>query len=147
MDNPRPTNGVPDRDVLVEMVKLQLDAESKNQDVRRDTFLCLAISLPSQQRTRVKEALRPFLARAQITGSGRDPGEDHGLDAGPLASLLGNLTLDDHVIAIELEKRIGIVSTLLVLGCKSCSLLLNLCLLLPKLPAASRPSYLFSTCF
>lgn len=141
MDYPRPANGVIDRDVLIQLIKIQVEEkmirmdlgdESKKQDFQRNVFLCLAVTLPPRQRTRVKEALGPFLAKAQIIGSGRDPGDDHGglVRDGADPQLLDTLLLHDNcddfvVVAAEVERRIGIISTLLVLGCKFCNIFLS----------------------
>ncbi|POS75008.1 hypothetical protein DHEL01_v206604 [Diaporthe helianthi] len=71
-----PTNGTPGRDVLIEMIKAQMnsnDSMTRDQDARRDAFLCLAVTIPPRQRARIKATMGPLLARARIKGSGRGP--------------------------------------------------------------------------
>lgn len=108
--DPYPTNGAPSRDVLLDMIKAQLDDEARDQDFRRDVFLCLAVTTPQRQRVRAKDALESLLARVRNRNRGccrdLDPGED----------LQG--MRDDQNIAAELERSIGVVSTLLVMGCE-----------------------------
>lgn len=107
--DPSLSNTTPNRNILIELIKAQLDDESQDQDFRRDVFLCLAVTIPPRQRIRVRGALESLLARARIRSSCRDldPGEDpqdlHG----------------DFNIAAELARNIGVVSTLLVMGCES----------------------------
>lgn len=105
------------RSVLVDMVKAQLDdddvdEESRDdEDFRRDVFLCLAVTIPTRQRRRLKCALELLLARARIRCScrdselGEDPHDLHGHH-------------DDFDLAIQLERSIGVISTLLVMGCE-----------------------------
>lgn len=104
------------RNVLIDMVKAQLDDDddddSRNdEDFRRDVFLCLAVTIPARQRRRVKSALGLLLARARIRGScrdselGEDPHDLHGHQ-------------NDFDLAAQLERTIGVISTLLVMGCK-----------------------------
>lgn len=121
-----PTNGTPGRDVLIEMIKTQMEEThvARDQDARRDEFLCLAVTIPPRQRARIKAAMGPLLARARIKGSGRD------LDAAP------DCAPDQHEhhrqrshdpqadrngsacdVAAEIEARLGLMSTLCVLGC------------------------------
>lgn len=111
--DPFSTHDTPDRNILLEIVKTQLDDESRDQDYRRDVFLCLAVTTPPRQRIRVRGALESLLARARIRSSCRDldPGDD------PL-DLHG-----DFNIAAELARSIGVVSTLLVMGCESTAVL------------------------
>ncbi|KAJ4413582.1 hypothetical protein N0V82_008443 [Gnomoniopsis sp. IMI 355080] len=97
------------QDVLIDMVKAQLDEDSRDDDFRRDVFLCLAVTIPARQRARVKGAVRSLLARARIRGScrdsglGEDPQDLHGYH-------------NDFDLAAQLERSIGVVSTLLVMG-------------------------------
>lgn len=106
------------RNVLIDMVKAQLDDDdddddSRNaEDFRRDVFLCLAVTIPARQRRRVKSALELLLARARIRGScrdselGEDPHDLHGHHR------------NDFDLAAQLERSIGVISTLLVMGCE-----------------------------
>lgn len=96
-----PTNGAPGRDALIAMIKAQLEEDDRNQDERRDAFLCLAVTIPRRQRARAKNAMGPLLTKARIKGSGRDSPLNDGLD-----------------LAAELEARTSVLSTLLVLGCE-----------------------------
>lgn len=110
--DPFSTSGTLGRDALIDLVKGQLDNESRDEDFRRDVFLCLAVTIPSKQQATVKNALGSLLARARISGSSRDfaSGDDpHDLDVRP--------GLDDDGVPAELERRIGVISTVLVLGC------------------------------
>lgn len=103
-------------DDLIDLVKAQLDEESRDDDFRRDAFLCLAVTIPGRQRARVKGVLESLLARARIRGSCRDSGlrEDpqdlHGYH-------------NEFDLAAQLERSIGVVSTLLVMGCESTAVL------------------------
>lgn len=104
------------RNVLIDMVKAQLDYENddsrNDEDFRRDVFLCLAVTIPARQRRRVKSALELLLARARIRGSCRDSelGEDP-------HNLHGHHR-NDSDLAAQLERSIGVISTLLVMGCE-----------------------------
>ncbi|KAJ4392091.1 hypothetical protein N0V93_005713 [Gnomoniopsis smithogilvyi] len=97
------------QDFLIEMIKAQLDEESRDEDFRRDVFLCLAVTIPARQRARMKGAVESLLARARIRGSCRDSGL--GEDPQDLHAHHNDLDL-----AAQLERSIGVVSTLLVLG-------------------------------
>ena len=120
-----PTNGTPGRDVLIDMIKKQMDSEdmSRDQDARRDAFLCLAVTIPPRQRARIKATMGPLLARARIKGSGRGPNaapdcapdqhDRHEKGQGPRPDRNGN----DCDVAAEIEARLGLMSTLCVLGC------------------------------
>lgn len=111
MDPFSSSNNTLGRDVLIELIKAQLDDESRDHDFRRDVLLCLAVTIPARQRARVKSALQSLLARARIKGScrgsglGEDPQDLHGQH-------------DDFDLAAELERSIGIISILLVMGCE-----------------------------
>ncbi|KAG8161779.1 hypothetical protein KVR01_008766 [Diaporthe batatas] len=133
-----PTNGTPGRDALIQMIKAQMDSDdfmTRDQDARRDAFLCLAVTLPPRQRARIKATMGPLLARARIKGSGRGPPPEAASDrtsddqqgqrgqqgqqdqpdkksAGPLPDQNGN----DCDVAAEIETRLGLMSTLCVLG-------------------------------
>ncbi|KAF3770326.1 hypothetical protein M406DRAFT_349152 [Cryphonectria parasitica EP155] len=109
--DPHSTRGTPSRDVLLGMIKTQLDAESRDEAFRRDIFLCLAVTLPPRQRSRIKQAFGSVLARARVSGSGRDPGR-----GGDPSDLHDRFDDDDNEVSAELETRLGVVSTLLVLG-------------------------------
>lgn len=123
-----PTNGTPGRDVLIEMIKTQMDNDHivRDQDSRRDAFLCLAVTIPPRQRARIKAAMGPLLARARIKGSGRDPNaapdrapdrhdHHHQQEAhDPQPDRNGNAC----DVAAEVEARLGLMSTLCVLGCQ-----------------------------
>lgn len=121
-----PTNGTPSRDVLIEMIKTQMDDDHmvRDQDARRDAFLCLAVTIPPRQRARIKAAMGPLLARARIKGSGRDPAaapdcvpdqhDHHQQGHDPQPDRNGN----DCDVAAEVEARLGLMSTLCVLGCQ-----------------------------
>lgn len=123
-----PTNGTPGRDVLIEMIKTQMDNDHmvREQDSRRDAFLCLAVTIPPRQRARIKAAMGPLLARARIKGSGRDPNaapdrapdrhdHHHQQEAhDPQPDRNGNAC----DVAAEVEARLGLMSTLCVLGCQ-----------------------------
>ncbi|CAN8096717.1 unnamed protein product [Discula destructiva] len=104
--DPFSTNGTPRRDALLERIKAQLDDESRDQEFRRDVFLCLAVTIPQKQRARVKGELETLLARARIKYSCRDP---------DLGEALQDLH-DDFNVAVELERSIGVISALLVMG-------------------------------
>lgn len=129
-----PTNGTPGRDVLIEMIKTQMDKDHmvRDQDARRDAFLCLAVTLPPRQRARIKAAMGPLLARARIKGSGRDPAaapdcapnqhDQHQQGHDPQLHRNGN----DCDVAAEVEARLGLMSTLCVLGCQYISSFLSL---------------------
>lgn len=110
--DPSSSNDTLGRDVLIDMVKAQLDDESRDQDARRDVFLCLAVTIPARQRARVKGALESLLARARSRGSCRDSG----LGEDP-QDLDGHH--NDFDLAAQLERSIGIISTLLIMGCES----------------------------
>lgn len=108
---------MPSRDVLIEMIKTQLDADSRDQDFIRDVFLSLAVTVPPKSRARIRDALGPLLARARLRGSSR----------GSISPLHNDLQKkyhsddddddDDGVdLSLELENKIGVMSTLLVLG-------------------------------
>lgn len=109
-----PTNCMPGHDVLVEMIKAQLDDDSRGQDFRRDVFLCLAVTIPPRQRARVKDAFASLLARARILGTGKDAP----FASAALADDLQHNYRDDVAVPAELNRRVGVVSTLLVLGCQ-----------------------------
>lgn len=108
------------------MIKTEMDKEHMvlDQDARRDAFLCLAVTLPPRQRARIKAAMGPLLARARIKGSGRDPAagpdytpdqhEQHQQGHDPQPHRNGK----DCDIAAEIEARLGLMSTLCVLGCQ-----------------------------
>lgn len=109
--DPFSANGTPSRDVLLEVVKAQLDDDSRDQDFRRDVFLCMAVTIPQKQRARVKDALESLLVRARLTSSCMDLGEDsQGLQ-------------NDLDLAAELERSIGVIATLLVMGCEYISVI------------------------
>lgn len=109
------------RSVLVDMIKAQLDddddddendeSRDTSEDFRRDVFLCLAVTIPARQRRRLKGALELLLARARIRCScrdselGEDPHDLHGHH-------------NDFDLAMQLERSIGVISTLLVMGCE-----------------------------
>lgn len=109
---PSLSNSTRSRDVLIDMIKTQLDDDSRDQDSRRDAFLCLAVTIPERQRARIKGALESLLTEACIRGSCRDsePNED------PQDLQVHH---NDFELAAQLERTIGVVSTLLVMGCKS----------------------------
>lgn len=108
------------------MIKTQMDDDHmvRDQDARRDAFLCLAVTIPPRQRTRIKAAMGPLLARARIKGSGRDPAaapdcapnqhDHHQQGHDPQPDRNGN----DCDVAAEVEARLGLMSTLCVLGCQ-----------------------------
>ncbi|KUI65512.1 hypothetical protein VM1G_00329 [Cytospora mali] len=103
-----PTTGAPSRDALIGMIKTQLEEDERTQDARRDAFLCLAVTVPRPQRARAKAAMGPLLMRARIRGSGRDsPPEDADEH---------HRHNDDLSLAAEVEAKIGVLTTLLVLG-------------------------------
>lgn len=118
------------------MIKTQMDDDHmvRDQDARRDAFLCLAVTIPPRQRARIKAAMGPLLARARIKGSGRDPAaapdcapdqhdhHQHGRDPQPDRN--GN----DCDVAAEVEARLGLMSTLCVLGCQYISSILSISL-------------------
>lgn len=108
--DPFPTNGTPSRDDLIELIKAQLDDDARDRDLSRDVFLCLAVTIPPRQRARIRDAVRPLLATARLRGAGRDSAStpDEDLHADP----------NDPDIAAELEAGIGVLSTLVVLGCQ-----------------------------
>jgi hypothetical protein len=126
-----PANGTPGRDVLIEMIKAQMDSDnnmSQDQDAKRDAFLCLAVTIPPRQRARIKATMGPLLARARIKGSGRDPpppgtAPDYapGQSPAPPPDRIGSD--NDNDIAAEIEARVGLMSSLCVLGCQSISYL------------------------
>lgn len=99
---------------------------TRDQDARRDAFLCLAVTIPPRQRARIKATMGPLLARARIKGSGRGPQEaapdcrpdqqDQQDQSGgaPRPDQNGN----DCDVAAEIEARLGLMSTLCVLGCQ-----------------------------
>lgn len=111
--DPFSTSGTLGRDALINLVKDQLDNESRDEDFRRDVFLCLAVTIPPKQQATVKNALGSLLARARISGSSRDfaSGDD------PHDLHLVRPGLDDDGVPAELERRMGVISTVLVLGC------------------------------
>ena len=117
-----PTNGAPGRDALIDMIKAQLVEEHSDQDARRDAFLCLAVTIPRRQRARAKAAMGPLLTRARIKGSGRD------LSSEDAAEHHRNHN-DELDVAAEVEVRIGVLSTLLALGCEFVHSIMILCLL------------------
>lgn len=111
-----PTNGTLSRDVLIDMIKSQLADEFQDEDTRQDIFLCLAVSIPATQQVVLRKALVPLLARAQTRGFSRDvsPEDDpHVLLSNDLQTHINNLD-----ISTQLERRIGIASTLIVMGCQ-----------------------------
>lgn len=125
-----PANGTPGRDVLIEMIKTQMDEDhmAPDQDARRDAFLCLAVTIPPRQRARIRAAMGPLLARARIKGSGKDlaAAPDHTPDhhqqgRGPQPDRNGN----ECDVAAEVEARLGLMSTLCVLGCQYISSFLS----------------------
>lgn len=108
------------------MIKTQMQEYhmARDQDARRDAFLSLAVTIPPRQRARIKAAMGPLLARARIKGSGRDPDaapdcapdqHDHHRQQGHDAQADRNGTSCD--MAAEIEARLGLMSTLCVLGC------------------------------
>ncbi|KAK2605436.1 hypothetical protein N8I77_008273 [Diaporthe amygdali] len=120
-----PTNGTPGRDVLIKMIKTQMDNDHRTQDhdARRDAFLCLAVTIPPRQRARVKAAMGPLLARARIKGSGRDhhaspdcTAAQHGHHQQGGHDHIDDCNGDDFDVAAEVEARLGLISTLCVLG-------------------------------
>lgn len=116
------------------MIKTQMDKDHmvREQDARRDAFLCLAVTLPPRQRARIKATMGPLLARARIKGSGRDPPaapdcapdqhDQHQQGRDPQLHRNGN----DCDVAAEVEARLGLMSTLCVLGCQYISSILSL---------------------
>lgn len=107
------------------MIKTQMDKDhmARDQDARRDAFLCLAVTIPPRQRARIKATMGPLLARARIKGSGRGPAappdcapnqHDHQQGHDPQPERNGN----DCDVAAEVEARLGLMSTLCVLGCQ-----------------------------
>lgn len=150
-----PTNGTPGRDVLIDMIKTQMEADddtNRDEDARRDAFLCLAVTIPPRQRARIKATMGPLLARARIKGSGRGPPDaapdcapnqhdQHDESRGPRPDRNG----DNCDVAAEIEARIGLMSTLLVLGCQL-HLLLSLVSRLPFRALALHSSCLTSSC-
>lgn len=115
--DPRPlTNGMPDRDVVIEMIKAQLDGESRDQDFRRDVFLSLAVTIPPRPRARVRDTFGPLLARARLRGSGRDSTSSPPSNSNNTGDNDGDGG-DGVDLSVELERTVGVISTLLVLGC------------------------------
>lgn len=124
-----PTNGTPGRDVLIDMIKTQMDADdemNRDEDARRDAFLCLAVTIPPRQRARIKATMGPLLAKARIKGSGRGP-PNTAPDCAPnqhdqpdqgRGSRPPDRNGDDCDVAAEIEARLGLMSTLCVLGCQ-----------------------------
>lgn len=106
-----PTNGAPGRDALIRMIKAQLEEDGIDQDARRDAFLCLAVTIPRRQRARARAAMGPLLTGARIKGSDRDSTPEDAAERHPYH-------MDDLGVAAEVEARVGVLSTLLVLGCK-----------------------------
>lgn len=109
------------------MIKTQMDDDHRTQDhdARRDAFLCLAVTIPPRQRARVKAAMGPVLARARIKGSGRDPhaspdctAVQHGHHQQGGHDHIDDCNGDDFDVAAEVEARLGLISTLCVLGCQ-----------------------------
>lgn len=113
-----PTQGAPGRDALIGMIRAQLEEDGSDQDARRDAFLCLAVTVPRRQRARARAAMGPLLTRARIKGSDRDsaPEDADHHHRGHLHH--HNNNGDMGGLAAELEARIGVLSTLLVLGCE-----------------------------
>lgn len=130
-----PTNGTPSRDVLVDMIKSQLGNEPRDEDARRDIFLCLAVSIPAAQQVVCRNALGSLLARARMRSLRRDVTSED--DPHILLSNDLQTHIEDLNLPTQLERRVGVASTLLVLGCQSLFKILfhPLCMiLLPSLP-------------
>ncbi|KAK7737797.1 hypothetical protein SLS53_006417 [Cytospora paraplurivora] len=104
-----PTNSAPGRDALIRMIKAQLEEDGIEQDARRDAFLCLAVTIPRRQRARARAAMGPLLTRARIKGSDRDSPPEDAAERHPYH-------IDDLGVAAEVEARVGVLSTLIVLG-------------------------------
>lgn len=128
------------RHSLIDMIKAQLDDDDdddgsrKDEDFRRDIFLCLAVTIPTRQRRRVKRTLELLLARARIKGSCRDSelGEDpHNLHGHHRS---------DFEFAAQLERCIGVISTLLVMGCEFFLVFFSTIFTMHSI---SQPSFLF----
>lgn len=121
--DPFPTNThMPGRDVLIEMIKAQLDQDASDEDLRRDVFLSLAVTIPPRPRARIRGGLGPLLARARLCGTGSRRGSASVCPAPVQIGGLQTRLHDDHDndetdVAVELERTIGVISTLLVLGC------------------------------
>lgn len=102
------------------------DIMTRDQDARRDAFLCLAVTIPPRQRARIRATMGPLLARARIKGSARGPpeaapdcrpdqqGQQDQSGGAPRPDQNGN----DCDLAAEIEARLGLISTLCVLGCQ-----------------------------
>lgn len=116
------------------MIKSQLGNELRDEDTRRDTFLCLAVSIPATHQVALRDALGPLLARARIKSSDRDVTPEDS----PHVLLSDDLQThtEDLDVPTQLEREIGVASTLLVLGCQCLfnSLLDPLYLFLSHLP-------------
>lgn len=125
-----PTNGAPGRDALIGMIKAQLEEDGRDQDARRDAFLCLAVTVPRRQRARARAAMGPLLTRARFRGSDRDSAPEdadehhhrqhhhhhHHHHNNNNNNNINNNKGDLGSLAAKLEARIGVLSTLLVLG-------------------------------
>lgn len=134
MDSLPSTDGMPSGQVLIDMIKKQLVLDARDQDARRDAFLSLAVSIPPRPRARIRDALGPLLARARRIGSRRDsvwsslPDDTRTNTITKSPHREGSSVIeDDHVstgaddassLARELERNVGVLATLLVLGCK-----------------------------
>lgn len=112
-----PTHGTPSPDVLVDMIKYQLGMELRDEDARRDIFLCLAVSMPAARQVVYRNALGPLLARARMRSLRRDLSSED--DPHVLLSNDLQTHMEDLSLPLQLERRIGVASTLLVLGCQS----------------------------
>lgn len=138
------------------MIKTQMDADedinNRDEDARRDAFLCLAVTIPPRQRARIKATMGPLLARARIKGSGRGPPDaapdcapdqhdQHEQGRGPRPDRNG----DNCDVAAEIEARLGLMSTLCVLGCQL-HLLISSVSRRPFRAFALHFSYLISSC-
>lgn len=126
-----PNNGNPSRDVLIDMIKSQSDNELRDEDERRDIFLCLAVSIPAAQQIVFRDALGPLLTKARMRGLNRDSTPED--DQHVLLSDNLQTHIEDLDVPTQLERRIGVASTLSVLGCqfhsipRSVFLVISLC--------------------
>lgn len=119
---------MPSRGALIDMIKAQLDNQARDEHFKRDVFLCLAVTIPSKQRARAKRALESLLASvhsqqpikaSSVSGGDTNSAAIHNCPYNRTNNENNNneTNIASENVPDELERRIGIVSTLLVLGC------------------------------